>query len=189
MPFLVYHLPLADRILACTIKSNCLSKNIRILVYADGRVLVTKPIKTSNKTAISFLQDKSAWIAACLKKFQERSRPNTLLGSRSHFLTHRQQAAIFIRERLDFFSRFYGLAPGRISIRNQNTRWGSCSRAGNLNFNYRLIFLEPAAADYVIVHELCHLKEFNHSPAFWRLVAGTVPNYRYWRRRLKKMDL
>ena len=94
-----------------------------------------------------------------------------------------------VQARVAIFSEIYGVEVGRISIRNQGTRWGSCSKAGNLNFNYRLALIDPDLADYVIVHEICHLLEFNHSAAFWSLVAKTIPDYRVRRRTLKSIKM
>lgn len=90
-----------------------------------------------------------------------------------------------IRERLDYYAPRVGAAPGRVAIREQKSRWGSCSRKGNLNFNWKLIMAPPQALDYVVVHELCHLHEFNHSPRFWALVAAQMPDYEVWKKWLK----
>ena len=92
-------------------------------------------------------------------------------------------------ERVGFFLAHYGalhgIKVGKISIRNQKSRWGSCSKKGNLNFNYKLVFLAPELRDYVIVHEICHVKEFNHGRGFWALVAEAVPDHREVRGRLR----
>jgi predicted metal-dependent hydrolase len=85
------------------------------------------------------------------------------------------------------FNNFYKFSIGRIAIRNQRSRWGSCSKRGNLNFNYRLALIPEALADYVIVHELCHLGEFNHSKNFWNLMAQTLPNHTELRRHLRQI--
>ena len=90
-----------------------------------------------------------------------------------------------IRQRLDFFIPRVGRAPGRVAIRDQKSRWGSCSQKGNLNFNWKLIMAPPQALDYVVVHELCHLYEFNHSPRFWSLVQAQLPDYEVWKKWLK----
>lgn len=90
-----------------------------------------------------------------------------------------------IRQRLDFYIPRIGRSPGRIAIRDQKSRWGSCSQKGNLNFNWKLIMAPPQALDYVVVHELCHLHEFNHSPRFWALVAEQMPEYEAWKKWLK----
>ena len=90
-----------------------------------------------------------------------------------------------IRERLDYYAPRIGRVPGRIAIREQKSRWGSCSSKGNLNFNWKLIMAPPQALDYVVIHELCHLHEFNHSPRFWTLVAGQMPDYEVWKKWLK----
>jgi len=89
----------------------------------------------------------------------------------------REQARRFVENRLSYFNKFYNFEINRIAIKNASTRWGSCSSLGNLNFNYKIIYLRPALADYLIVHELCHLGELNHSKRFWALVCKTIPDY------------
>ena len=91
-----------------------------------------------------------------------------------------------IRERLDVYQPRIGGEYGRVTIREQRTRWGSCSSKHNLNFNWKLIQAPPEALDYVVIHELCHLREFNHSPRFWRLVEGQMPEYEAWKKWLKQ---
>ncbi len=89
----------------------------------------------------------------------------------------REQARLVIMARVAFFQRTIGVQPTRIRIRSQKRRWGSCSQRGSLNFNWCLILAPPEVMDYVIVHELCHLIEMNHSPRFWKLVAQVVPEH------------
>ena len=89
----------------------------------------------------------------------------------------REQARRFVENRIKYFNGFYNFKINRISIKNQSSRWGSCSEKGNLNFNYKIIYLRPALADYLVVHELCHLGQLNHSKKFWALVQQTIPDY------------
>ena len=90
-----------------------------------------------------------------------------------------------IRARLAYYAPRIGVTPGRIAIRDQKTRWGSCSSKGNLNFNWKLIMAPPRCLDYVVIHELCHLAVFNHSPRFWAMVAAQMPDYEPWKKWLK----
>lgn len=90
-----------------------------------------------------------------------------------------------IRERVDHFHPMTGGEYGRIAVRAQRSRWGSCSSKHNLNFNWRLILAPPGCLDYVVVHELCHLTEFNHSPRFWAMVERVMPDYKVWKEYLK----
>jgi len=90
-----------------------------------------------------------------------------------------------IRERVDHFHTMTGGEYGRIAVRAQRSRWGSCSSKHNLNFNWRLILAPPGCLDYVVVHELCHLTEFNHSPRFWAMVERVMPDFRVWKDYLK----
>ena len=90
-----------------------------------------------------------------------------------------------VRERIAFYHPRAGGTFGRVAVRDQRSRWGSCSSKHNLNFNWKLIMAPPEALDYVVVHELCHLREFNHSPRFWRLVSELMPDYECWKKWLK----
>jgi len=106
-------------------------------------------------------------------------------NSRSNYLRYKEEASKFISERINYYNQIYEFDYNRISIRNQRTRWGSCSSKKNLNFNYRILFLPKRIADYIIIHELFHLKEMNHSRRFWNLVAEAVPDYLEIRKELK----
>lgn len=97
-----------------------------------------------------------------------------------------ERARDVMEQRVAFYVPRIGRAPNRIAIREQKTRWGSCSSRENLNFNWKLILAPPQVLDYVVVHELCHLHELNHSPAFWNRVASHMPDYPAWRAWLKQ---
>lgn len=105
--------------------------------------------------------------------------------SRRDYAKYKEVARALVQGRLADFNQVYGFTWGRVAIRNQKSRWGSCSKKGNLNFSYRIALLPRELADYVIVHELCHLGEFNHSPRFWALVARACPDHRALRARLR----
>jgi predicted metal-dependent hydrolase len=109
-------------------------------------------------------------------------------ASRTHYLQHKEAARRVIMTRLEHFRAVYGFTWNRVAIRDQRRRWGSCSSRGNLNFNYRLLFLPEHLRDYVVVHELCHLKEMNHGPNFWSLVARACPNYQSHITELRRLE-
>ncbi len=100
----------------------------------------------------------------------------------------REYARRFVENRLSFFNKIYKFDINRVAIKNTSTRWGSCSSKKNLNFNYKIIYLRPALADYLIVHELCHLGELNHSKRFWLLVAKTIPDFVEVNRELRRTN-
>ncbi len=105
------------------------------------------------------------------------------------FIHHKEEALAFAEMRVKYFNKFYKFTFNKINIKNQKTRWGSCSKNGNINFNYKIALLPQHLADYIIVHELCHLGEFNHSRKFWNLVAKTIPDYLEIRNELKKSNM
>lgn len=106
-------------------------------------------------------------------------------------MANKEAARALVHNRVAHFLKYYGLEHGisvsKIAIRNQRSRWGSCSKKGNLNFNYKIVFLSPEQQDYIIVHEICHIKEFNHAKSFWDLVAETIPDWKKLRGELKKV--
>lgn len=172
-----------------TIKSVRWSKSVRLIVHGDGSLVLTKPFWVSMKKAEGFLQDKIDWIVEKIRWAREHSKDHPVRkGTATEYAALKKQALRFVTERVERINReFYGFEYGKISVRNQKTRWGSCSKEGNLSFSYRIVLLPPACADYLIAHELCHLKEFNHSPDFWRLVAKASPNYRALRREMRQL--
>jgi predicted metal-dependent hydrolase len=97
--------------------------------------------------------------------------------ARASYAEHKERARAIVHERVAHWAPQIGVTPGRIAIRDQSTRWGSCSTKGNLNFNYRVVHIPVELVDYVVVHELCHLIEFNHSERFWSHVRTHLPSY------------
>ena len=98
-------------------------------------------------------------------------------ATQEHYRAHKERARALVHKRLIHWNAHYACSYGRVAIRDQHTRWGSCSSKQNLNFNYRIVFLPPHLVDYIIVHELCHLLELNHGPRFWAHVARTCPEF------------
>lgn len=94
------------------------------------------------------------------------------------YLAHREVARALITDRVSHYATKYGFAYGRIAIKDQKRCWGSCSTKNNLNFNYKLIFLPTELLDYIVVHELCHLRHFHHRAEFWEEVGKIIPDYK-----------
>ncbi len=111
------------------------------------------------------------------------------VGRRAHYLTHKETARTLVHARIAHLNQYYQVPIRKVFIKNHRSRWGSCSSKGNLNFNYRVALLPQELVDYVVAHELCHLKEFNHSQKFWELVAQTVPAHKELRRQLLRIPL
>jgi hypothetical protein len=108
---------------------------------------------------------------------RRRLRRPVSKAKQKKYLEHKEEARHIILERVKYFSPICGVSYNRVAIRNQKSRWGSCSSKKNLNFNYRLAYLPKHICDYVIVHELCHLKQMNHGPLFWQEVEKVIPNF------------
>ena len=108
--------------------------------------------------------------------------------STKHYKAHKETTRAIVHARLAHYNAHYGHAYKRVFIKNSKSRWGSCSSRGNLNFNYKLIFLPPEVLDYVVVHELCHLRHFNHGPEFWATVGEVLPNHKELRQKLRAAE-
>ncbi len=173
------------------IRESTRARSARITVYPDGRVVVTKPARISARALERFVQERSEWIELMLAKARRRRGGLPLIelakprkGSKA-YKEAVAAARSLAHERLAHFNTVYRSTYGAISIRNQKTRWGSCSHQNNLSFNYKIAFLPPHLADYIIVHELCHTLEHNHSSAFWAQVARAIPNHLALRKKIR----
>ncbi|MDP2944198.1 MAG: DUF45 domain-containing protein, partial [bacterium] len=129
------------------IKTVRRSRRLRLAVHHDGRVVITKPYFISKASAEAFLRSKVEWVGAKLEHFKNMPALLARPHQRQDYLKHKEEARALVSSRLEHFNRFYNFKYRRISIRDQKTRWGSCSRTGNLNFSYRVLELTPAAAD------------------------------------------
>lgn len=119
------------------------------------------------------------------KIFYRKKRRKVSKKSQEHFLLHKDKAFDLVSRLFEENNSIYNFSFNNVVIRNQHTRWGSCSSKGNLNFNYKIVFLPEHLARYIVIHELCHLKEFNHSDRFWKLVSLAFPEYKTAREELR----
>ncbi len=163
------------------------ARSVRLSVSCEGAVSVTLPWFVPDMLAERFVRAKADWILRKIAEMVAQGKPILAKTGKREYEKRRDEALAFVTERVRFWNRVYGFEYKAITVRNQKTRWGSCSREGRLSFNWRLILLPPGMADYVVVHELCHLAHFDHSPAFWALVARTVPDHREIRKRMKNL--
>lgn len=165
-------------------------KTIAIQVNSDLSVTVRAPRSASEKDIEEILKKKEAWISKHIEKIKDakerfEAEPTEKL-TREKVIALAEEALKVIPERVEYFAKVIGVTYGKITIRNQKTRWGSCSSKGNLNFNCLLMLAPPEVLDYVVVHELCHRKQMNHSKAFWLEVEKVLPNYKEVRKWLKE---
>ncbi len=168
-------------------KKSVRARRMRLTVKIGGSVVVTVPNGVGMEAAEQFVAQKAHWLKRAVARMEKVS-PRIALP-RSFYKQKRTEAERLIRGRLSELNLAYGFSYRAITVRNQKTRWGSCSRRGNLSFNYRLVLLPQQLVDYVLVHELCHLREFNHSRRFWELVGRSIPDHVIRRRQLRRYDL
>lgn len=162
-------------------------KTLAVQITADGGVVVRAPRRLPQKDIQRFVEEKEDWIL----KNQEKIRAAAQRGEQRGKLTMEElraladRAVLVIPERVRKYAKVIGVTYGRITIRNQRTRWGSCSSRGNLNFNCLLMLAPMEVIDSVVVHELCHRKEMNHSRRFYEEVYRAYPEYDKWHKWLK----
>lgn len=158
-------------------------KTIAIQIQRDGRVIVRCPNRMSEREIGLFVQSKSNWICKHISKFKEKDAEK-LNTEEIAFL--RKQTAELVHKRVEYFAAIIGVSYNRVSVRVQRSRWGSCSSKKNLNFNCLLALVPADVLDYVVVHELCHLKQMNHSARFWSEVRKVLPDYELSKRWLRE---
>ena len=163
------------------IRSN--RKTVSIVIKPGGEVEVRCPKRCTKREVDAFVQSKKAWIETHLEAIAARPQLPCLTAEELDSLA--KTAAEVLPDRVRYFAGQMGVSYGRITIRSQRTRWGSCSPKGNLNLNCLLMLAPTQVQDYVVVHELCHRKEMNHSSRFWTEVEKICPDYRVHRKWLK----
>ncbi len=184
------------------LRESARARHMRVAVDENGRVVVTVPRgpvrgRLAKARARAFVSARRAWIEETRAKLMRRrarfeaaygtpiALPKLRRGTRAYREAARQTRSL-VHGRLRHFAALGGYRYGTVSIRNQKTRWGSCSGKGNLSFNLYLAHLPPALLDYVVAHELAHTKHHDHSAAFWAEVGKHMPTYRELRKELQR---
>lgn len=165
------------------------SRKTLSLEIKDCQIIVRAPRLVGKYRIEAFVQSKTGWISKTLKKQEEQRKRAEEMVTFFHdgvLDSLREKAKAQLPPKVEHFADLMGVKYGRITVRRQKTRWGSCSSKGNLNFNCLLMLCPDFVVDYVVVHELCHLKQMNHSERFWAEVERVLPQYKEARKWLKE---
>lgn len=164
------------------------NRKTTVIQVGEEGVIVRTSWWVSDQEIDEYVRKNRSWIEKALAKLEndKKSLPKEELPSMDEIRALADQALKVIPERVKYYAPQIGVTYGRITIRNQKTRWGSCSAKGNLNFNCLLMLAPPEVVDSVVVHELCHRKEMNHSKAFYEEVLRVFPDYYKWNQWLKE---
>ncbi|MDO8497424.1 MAG: M48 family metallopeptidase [bacterium] len=177
---------LHNRVVNYSIRRSKRAKRMRLAVYCDGNFIVTVPQTFPTNSIDRYVIAKSQWVISKLNFFEGLNKKQKLTFGDNGYEKYKEKALEMIIKRLTALNKtHYQFKFNKLTIRNQKTRWGSCSKKRNLNFNYKILFLHPKIRDYIMIHELCHLKEFNHSKKYWSLVEKALPNFKNVQEELK----
>lgn len=166
------------------IRVSARAQAMRVSVYPDGAVRITVPQRAPQVAIDRFIARYASWI----ERARAKSRGARVINAEKKLIKeYKKQAEHFARERCAYYAARFGVHFNKIAIRAQKRRWGSCSRKGNLSFNYKIALLPTALAEYVVVHEICHLARFDHSRAFWALVERDIPDHKRLRKELRSL--
>ena len=164
-------------------------KTVGISIKPGGEIIIRAPRFLPQATIMSFVYQKTDWILSAYNNQKDRLPQNEATPKDTATLAlekrYRDAAKEYIPKRVEYYHSLTGGNYTKITIRDQKTRWGSCSTNGTLSFNYRLMLAPPRVLDYVVIHELCHLTHMNHSKDFWNMVASILPDYKEYRKWLK----
>ncbi len=176
---------ICDKNVKYTLKRNKNQKNI-ILKIRSGELIISTSRYALIYVIEKLITEKKDWIIANINKTKIKNN----ITIDNNVLNYIKKANLeLIKKKLEYFNDYYGFEYNKVNIRQQKTRWGSCSSNKNLNFNIKIICLPKKLQDYIVVHELCHLKEMNHSQDFWNLVEKKIPNQKELRKELKKCNI
>lgn len=182
--------------IVCTLKWSD-RRSYGISIEATGEVMLHLPLSGSVRDAARMAEEKRGWIIEKVlmqrqrieeaqKKEAQRDKSYTPEQRSALEKRYRETAKEYFPKRAAYYAALLGVSYDRIRIAGQKTRWGSCSSNKTLSFNWKLMLAPPKVLDYVVVHEICHLREMNHSPRFWALVESLMPDYKQQRKWLKE---
>lgn len=182
--------------IVCTLKWSD-RRSYGISIEATGEVMLHLPLSGSVRDAVRMAEEKRGWIIEKVlmqrqrleeaqKKEAQRDKCYTPEQRSALEKRYREAAKEYFPQRAAYYAYLLGVSYDRIRIAGQKTRWGSCSSNKTLSFNWKLMLAPPKVLDYVVVHEICHLREMNHSPRFWALVESLMPDYKQQRKWLKE---
>lgn len=161
-------------------------KTVSVEITRDLRIIVRAPSRMKLADIEAFLESKRGWIETHYNKLLLTCKQDVQKLTESEIASLKREARALILPKLERYAERMGVSYSRVAVRLQKTRFGSCSGKGNLNFNALVALMPEDIVDYVIVHELAHLKQMNHSAAFWREVESVIPDYRAKREWLKE---
>ena len=177
---------IAQRPVLFTLKRRAYQRRVNMIVHQDGTFVVTAPKMMPLGAIERTLKKNESWIAQQIAKAPPRQ--NVTVDEKVVKRIKRATKKL-VERKLKEFNSHYNFSFARVSIRAQKSRWGSCSDKGTLSFNVKIFCLPENLQDYIIVHELCHLGQMNHSPAFWELVGKTIPEHKTLRKELRNVTL
>jgi len=177
---------LQNREIVYNLRRRRRSRRLSLSVNCDAEVAVTAPYFVTIGQLERFIISRADWLFEKIDWFKSRPARSKLKGTHQDYLLRKSEAYQLAKIKLEEFNKIYNLEYKKITVRNQSSRWGSCSGRGTLSFNYKIALLPVHLAEYVVAHELCHIKEMNHSTRFWSLLAKAVPDCLERRRELKK---
>jgi hypothetical protein len=178
-------LTIQNQIVEYEIKRNWRSRRIRLTLSPDLVLRISAPHLCSDGFIQNIIKQKADWILKKLDFLAKKKR--IVLTKAQNYDKMKEICRQLVEQKIKEINKEYNFSFNRVAIRNQKTRWGSCSRNKNLNFSYKLIFLPERLADYIVAHELCHLQELNHSRRFWDLVQKNIPDYKERRKELRNI--
>ncbi len=163
-------------------------KTVAIQIKPDGKIYVRAPFDMTDSEVRDFVSEKTDWIKKTLRKFEdlEKRGGNNIPLTQQQLNELKQKAFVYIEPKLKKYAALLGVEPAKLTVRNQKTCWGSCSKNGNISINCFVMLMPEEVIEYIIVHELCHLKEMNHSKKFWLEVEKIIPHYKNIRKWLKE---
>lgn len=161
-------------------------RTIAVQIKPDLQIIVRAPIRMKDKDIEGFIEEKAAWIEKHTEAMKTRQAQQLLPFTDVEIKNLADAAVEDIPVRVKKYAPLIGVTVNKVTIRNQRSRWGSCSSKGNLNFNCLLMLCPEDVRDYIVVHELCHRKEMNHSPRFWAQVEQILPDYKERQKWLKE---